>query len=94
MSACSQQDSAIRSDPLFAGIWAQEEAIEKCMQKRGFECVAFFDPAEDPAVVAAYPELADRPPPMRSAARAAGGGSRFRYWSRMWSSLRRRRVDP
>jgi len=60
-AGCARQEETIENDPMFAGIWAREEAIEDCMRERGFEYVAFFDPAEDPAAVEAYPELADRP---------------------------------
>jgi len=61
-AACAQQQLSVYDDPIFAGIWAHEDAVEDCMRELGFEYVAFFDPAEDPAAVAAYPELIDRPP--------------------------------
>lgn len=88
-SACSQQSDSVYEDPLFAGIWAQEEAIEECMRERGFEYVAFYDPAEDPAAVAAYPELANRAPladPNDEIRTAMSDQERVAYNEALWGS--------
>jgi len=60
--ADAQAESAIEDDPVLAAIWAQEMAIEECMRDKGFEYVAFFDPADVQGALEAHPELADRQP--------------------------------
>jgi len=48
LSSCRDSDfRAIGDDSAYSGIWAQEEAIERCMRERGFEYVAYFDPTDD-----------------------------------------------